>query len=1073
MPWQCARVPGLEAGIRVARTARVTEAARSTRRRVCIIAPEFVGPFPNGGVGTACYWEASVLGIAGLDTTVLYTGPTDRGTAGHWERTYRGAPFTYVDLWRTVTGRAAAEVNRMQQPCAEARTAELVSRYLKATSFDLLLFQEFLGHGARALQARRSGDALSSVPAAVTLHSCRQWIYEGMQRLPSCPEDMYVDFLERESARLADSVIAPSHHMANWAATHWRHDAPASVVPYCYDRTLERPATCVRHAGPFTHLVFFGRLETRKGLHLFCRALAAHGDARGPVDRVTFLGKPSTVEDRPSREFIRHALAELTGVEVTILDNLGSLEALAWLEQQRRTLVVAPSLVDNLPYAVIELFSRRIPFIATRIGGIPEIVGPANGHLLADASTEGLAAVLDRVHREGTLEVDYGSGYSVRAANAAHVAHVQCLLDQPARVTRTPNTSCRVVVVDADPSTLPTVRDRFVAADSSARDARFFTWTQWRDGGDTQPAIFVSSSVTPCAGLSQRLLHALSDARVQAATAYYASAAEAHPAGQAWSNGGHAALVRDVAPLGGAIECGWMENVFGGPCFAAGSSAIATLRRLDGQAFRFWPAYAAMIADGMELALVPERLFEAGAEDRDTFHTATAVLREYHAHAPRLDLGWILKYARGAAPGGGRSTEPGAGGRALYDQLLGLSDSSIALYAGLSWSDARDPLVEEIRALRRQLAALAARWHATDPRVFVYGAGQHTRLILTLEPELGPFIAGFIDRRPVAEVLGRPCIRPEDFSAAIAEVVLYSSREHECDMHAQLASVPVEHVLLYTPRATAPAETTATRVRRRFGHAASGADTLRAMYRPPSWTRGVISGGDAEFLLELVTGIMPRRILELGVASGTSAAALLCALDQLDDQGTGRELYSCDVRSTCYFDAQRAVGAATREMYPHHRARWVLNTDSDARRISRQLDPASIDLVFIDANHCHPWPLLDLLHVTTVVKPGSWIALHDIALPRLHPQFQVYGPQWLFRAWPFNKIHGIDGSANIGAVQLPADLRQLLPMAHALLDRPWEHVPTSWDIDLPEIFGEITTIVAPRLASPVRATKAG
>jgi hypothetical protein len=108
-----------------------------------------------------------------------------------------------------------------------------------------------------------------------------------------------------------------------------------------------------------------------------------------------------------------------------------------------------------------------------------------------------------------------------------------------------------------------------------------------------------------------------------------------------------------------------------------------------------------------------------------------------------------------------------------------------------------------------------------------------------------------------------------------------------------------------------------------------------------------------------------------------------------------------------------------------------------------------------------------------VVRPGSWIALHDVELPRLYPQFQVHGPQWLFEAWPFNKIHGLDGSLNIGAVQLPPDLERLVPMALDLLRRPWEHAPTTWDVQLPEIYGAVSDYVISRLVAPAHAVLAG
>jgi predicted O-methyltransferase YrrM len=286
-------------------------------------------------------------------------------------------------------------------------------------------------------------------------------------------------------------------------------------------------------------------------------------------------------------------------------------------------------------------------------------------------------------------------------------------------------------------------------------------------------------------------------------------------------------------------------------------------------------------------------------------------------------------------------------------------------------------------------------------------------------------------------------------------------------MHAVLAHLPIEHVLLYADAANAVADSTASRLRRRLGHTSADSDGLRdVLTRRPHWVQGGISGGDSEFLLELVNGVAPATVLELGVASGASSAALLFALDSL---GGERTLHSCDVRNTCYFDAERATGSAVGEMYPGHRTAWRLDTNTDARRILEQLPAGSIDLTFIDANHSHPWPLLDLLHITRLARPGSWVALHDIELPRLHPQYQVYGPTWLFEAWPFNKVHGIDDSINIGAVQLPPDLRDLVPMSLALLDRPWEHSPTAWHVALPEVFREVSKALAPRLPDPVRA----
>jgi predicted O-methyltransferase YrrM len=240
------------------------------------------------------------------------------------------------------------------------------------------------------------------------------------------------------------------------------------------------------------------------------------------------------------------------------------------------------------------------------------------------------------------------------------------------------------------------------------------------------------------------------------------------------------------------------------------------------------------------------------------------------------------------------------------------------------------------------------------------------------------------------------------------------------------------------------------------------------MYHPPSWATGYVSRGDAEFLFEIVAAEQPRTVVELGVASGASSAAILCALDQLPDIGS-RVLYSCDVRATCYFDERYATGQACREMYPEARTRWRAEFDTDARRLAHTLPRGSVDLTFIDANHAHPWPLLDLLHVTAVAKPRSWVVLHDVDLPIHYPEYQVYGPRWLFQAWPFNKVKGLGPWVSIAAVQLPDDPAELVAVAERLLARPWEHTPTMWDIDLPRGLEPVQAALARRLAPAAAA----
>ena len=244
---------------------------------------------------------------------------------------------------------------------------------------------------------------------------------------------------------------------------------------------------------------------------------------------------------------------------------------------------------------------------------------------------------------------------------------------------------------------------------------------------------------------------------------------------------------------------------------------------------------------------------------------------------------------------------------------------------------------------------------------------------------------------------------------------------------------------------------------------------LHALPAKPAWAQGATSIRDAEFLLDMVRAHAPATVVELGVAAGVSSAYLLYALDTLPDCPDGRLLVSCDIVPVCYFDEGRATGEAAEAIYPAPRARWMLDTNTDARRLSQTFAPGSVDLTFIDANHFHPWPLLDLLHLTVSARFGSWVVLHDINLPAIAPGCGASGVKLLFDEWPFEKLSGGGDGNNIGAVKLPVDRNRLIPFAGALLERPWEFAPTMWHVALGEPFSMLQNMIRTRVEQEVDA----
>lgn len=249
--------------------------------------------------------------------------------------------------------------------------------------------------------------------------------------------------------------------------------------------------------------------------------------------------------------------------------------------------------------------------------------------------------------------------------------------------------------------------------------------------------------------------------------------------------------------------------------------------------------------------------------------------------------------------------------------------------------------------------------------------------------------------------------------------------------------------------------------RRRLGLPERDAAALRRVadrYAPPAWAAGCVSVHDAMFLYDMVRGVRPRRMIEVGVASGCSTALLLIALA---DTGVAAAdgsavLESFELHPFCYFDRSRPVGSAVAEMAPELAAGLRLHVRGTAAAAGRLLAGAGIDLAFIDADHRHPAPTADLLLLLPALARGAWVVLHDIALPEIarreeertgkKADWHEHGAEWLFERWPFEKIRGGGigeriGASNIGAIRLPEDRDVAAADLRELIGLPWEVEP--------------------------------
>ena len=148
----------------------------------------------------------------------------------------------------------------------------------------------------------------------VGVHSPISWIREINGELPMTVDEPEIDFMERESVALADTVVSPSQYLLGWLQSNgWRLPRATYVQQYVLSPELwaawkDRTETSVPQR--VRGLTFFGRLEERKGLGLFCDALDLLVGMNPPLFTVSFLGKSAQIAGRDAIGYIEERASD-------------------------------------------------------------------------------------------------------------------------------------------------------------------------------------------------------------------------------------------------------------------------------------------------------------------------------------------------------------------------------------------------------------------------------------------------------------------------------------------------------------------------------------------------------------------------------------------------------------------------------------------------------------------------------------------------------------------------------------------------------------------------------------------
>jgi glycosyltransferase involved in cell wall biosynthesis len=371
--------------------ALVGEPNMVVKKRVCIVSLDLIGPIRNGGIGTAMTALAEALAADGHAVTLLYpSGYTEDRPLTCWIMEYQKKGIVFETLFA-------------EEP--EPQLSFLAYHWLKRREFDVIHFHDWRGIGYWSFVAKQQGLAFENTTLVCQVHGQTYWHLRNSGEFLSDIDQLRHDFLEQRSIELADVVYSPSQYMLEWVRGRgWTVPVRSLVWPNVLPERAAR-LSIDRPRGlrvPIKEIVFFGRLETRKGIELFCAALSRALVKGLKVERITFLGKEGMAGDEPATAYILRATANWK-VPYGIVNDLDTRGARTYLSQEGVVAVIA-SAIENSPYTVLECLADRVPFLAADVGGIAELVHESDRQaVLFRRNAEALSSALVMIGQVGAL----------------------------------------------------------------------------------------------------------------------------------------------------------------------------------------------------------------------------------------------------------------------------------------------------------------------------------------------------------------------------------------------------------------------------------------------------------------------------------------------------------------------------------------------------------------------------------------------------------------------------------------------------------------------------------------------
>jgi len=314
---------------------------------ICFISKEYPPETGWGGIGTYTYNLAQALTKRGHQVYVI-------SQAIQSEKDYKDADVNVCRIKHSKIDK------RMSYYYKIFKKLKFINR-----KFDIIESAEWEAEGFPLLFFKRT------YPLVTRLHTPLFWVRK-ISRQKMSLKDRAMNFLEKTQTKNSAGISAPTKSLADIISINW--DIPLSqikIIPNGID--IERIMSIIPNLEKpeiNNYIVYIGRLEPRKGVHILAKALPKVFQ-RYPDLKMVFIGRDMEYGNGMMSEYILSINQQYKN-NIIFTGFLSGIEKYSLIKYSR--LMVLPSLWENFGYACLESMALGKAVIATKNCGSEEII---------------------------------------------------------------------------------------------------------------------------------------------------------------------------------------------------------------------------------------------------------------------------------------------------------------------------------------------------------------------------------------------------------------------------------------------------------------------------------------------------------------------------------------------------------------------------------------------------------------------------------------------------------------------------------------------------------------------------